>query len=508
MFDFSGKEKLTEKTVLHYCCGEPSLLLLIELFQKISCNPCSLDNFLRVSHQYIPFIYVSSRKLVKQWEMNHFLVRVKLDADENFDVFSEFDEEKSQGLASKDSFSVLPGHFHHGHRNSSGSFQYTQRYSLPKTQTHKKFLEVFKSSRCSSFKEISDQSGTLQENKKNPEPDPLMSKDLTESDLLITSQMSAKSIKLPSCSIQRLVYYQKSNRGIILSPKEKMQPKSKGRKLGSMISSLRFSKKDFKPISGPSFYSEQERDKMILSLISQKYSTLTETIKDLIDMDIRPKYNHKRAEKISKTVMLMIKLINLIKLATSFKQDGVNFIESIDRIKEYRQLVRSLNILIVKMSNGQVIDQFFILWKNYKSFVIQLNFFGRFTSSLQAAVEELALMIYEDRTKNTQEKVISFQEVEGNKIDQLIRCQIDIKKLYYDLLCLKLSLQVNYRHRLRRTILNNQLNRGVGQKFISNILNEFSMKITNTQMSSLGTGNAPLIGVNKPVIIQGTKTPM
>lgn len=457
-------------------------------------------------HQYIPFIYVSSRKLLKQWETAEFLLRLQLDADEDYDVFSEFDEEKSQGLASKDSFTTLK---FHGVRNSSGSFQYTQGYCLPKTQTHKKFLEVFKSSRCNSVKEMNHQSEKKKDGLANTDVDPLLSKDLTESDLHITSQLSVKSIKLPTSSIQRLMYYQKSTRGIILSPKEKVQPKTKVSKLGSMISSLRLTKMDPKPIVNQKvLVSDHEREKFLLTQILNYFNLTNSLIQELNELSQKPEQKPIKIEKTEKLVSLLRKLTNSIRFLCSLKPEGVAFIESMEKIKDYKQLVRSINSLLMAMITGESVCLFSKLWEHYQTLVLNLNTYGRFTSSLHAAVEEFASMLNDQKVKKSQESINSLQDLGGYKLKEHSNLPIDRKKIYYDILSLKLELQRNYKHRLRKTILNNQLNRGVGQKFISNILNEFSLKITNTQLSNIGTSNIPLATGNKPIALQAPKSPV
>ena len=394
MFDFSCKEKSTEMTILHLTCKDPSLLLLTELFQKTPCNPCALDTQLKVPHQYIPMIFVSSRKLLNHWEKKEFIVRLKIETFDNFDVFSEFEDEKSQGMVSKDSFSALPPHLRRSHQ-PSGSFQYTQGYSLPKTQTHKKFLEVFKTSRCQSNKSNSSQIYTAQEQGEKALPENLLSRDMTESDMQIQSQLSAKSIRLPASSIQRLVQFQRSTRGIMLGPKEKIQPKAKGRKLGTMIASLRFPKNTATP-SKHGTTLQNEKDAGIIACIQQEfdrifvYATgLTADVKGLLQK------THE-ASKVVNLAAAMYRLECWIRIYQAGKAaDKPTFIETSEQIKAYRGLLNALNLVLVGLLHGGAICSFLRLWKSHLNFVLQLNSCGRFTSSLQASVDELALLLKE-----------------------------------------------------------------------------------------------------------------
>lgn len=115
LFDFGSFDESNHFTMLHYICKSPSLVLLMDLRQHASADPLAVNDHLLVCHQYIPKIYVTSRKLVFQWEKTSFQSRLAYCAVPPEEVFSEFE---------KDHESMV--------RNKSASLEKTK----PKIRTH------------------------------------------------------------------------------------------------------------------------------------------------------------------------------------------------------------------------------------------------------------------------------------------------------------------------------------------------------------------------------------
>ncbi len=93
MFDFGSVDESNHFTVLHYICKSPSLVLLMDLCQHVTADPLALNDHLLVCQQYIPKIYVTSRKLVLQWEKFSFLSRLAYSEVSPEEVFSEFEKD-------------------------------------------------------------------------------------------------------------------------------------------------------------------------------------------------------------------------------------------------------------------------------------------------------------------------------------------------------------------------------------------------------------------------------
>ena len=95
LFDFGAIEENTGFSVLHYVTQNPSLALLMEMSIHPSCDPLVLDNDFKVCHQYIPKIYVTSKKLVRKWEKDRFLRDMAIqDKDLDFaESLKEFERE-------------------------------------------------------------------------------------------------------------------------------------------------------------------------------------------------------------------------------------------------------------------------------------------------------------------------------------------------------------------------------------------------------------------------------
>lgn len=254
IFDFSCKEKGTEKSVLHLICKEPSLLLLAEMFLGTSTNPLSLDLQLKIPSQYVPKIYVSSRKLLFTWEKRTFFKHIRLTDADNFDVFSEFDAEMDfdmksnrSNARSRDSEGVFLNL-----KSSLNSFQYTHAYCLPKTQTHKKFLSVFKPRQFSSLKsreERTDMNNMLEMQSTNEGgnrlPKRAQTQDLSDGQLLSKPSgetQYGKNMRKSTYSLQRIGQLQKGSKGfLVIDPPSKIniQSSAKSSKLGSIMSILK-----------------------------------------------------------------------------------------------------------------------------------------------------------------------------------------------------------------------------------------------------------------------------
>lgn len=93
LFDFGSVDEANHFSVLHYVCKCPSLVLLMDLCQHASADPLGVNEHLLVCHQYIPKIYVTSRKLVLQWEKSSFLRILAFSEVPPEEVFSEFEKD-------------------------------------------------------------------------------------------------------------------------------------------------------------------------------------------------------------------------------------------------------------------------------------------------------------------------------------------------------------------------------------------------------------------------------
>lgn len=290
MFDFGCRQKGTGKGVLHLVCEAPSLLLLAELYLHTTCNPCALDDAVKVCFQYIPLVYVSSRKLMWAWEKRTILKQLaSIDVD-GFDVFSEFDcdrdlERQSNGSLVQSSHGGSQSNIF---KASSRSFQYTHNFSLPKTQTHKKFLAVFKSSRPESIKS-NNQSNILGASAEKDQTDgrfssqTILARDVGASVKLAGKRpTSGRSIKMPTASIQRIVRGQRDQKSFLESPRSTMNH-FKHRKLGSVISSLKFEDRSFQKSIGTS-KSKSKADQLeeINQCIQEKVIRICDMQKKLI----------------------------------------------------------------------------------------------------------------------------------------------------------------------------------------------------------------------------------
>ena len=98
LFDFGSLDEATQCSVLHYICKSPSLVLLMDLCQHASADPLAVNEHLLVCHQFIPKIYVTSRKLVLQWEKSSFLRRLAFSTVPPEEVFSEFEKDHESAV--------------------------------------------------------------------------------------------------------------------------------------------------------------------------------------------------------------------------------------------------------------------------------------------------------------------------------------------------------------------------------------------------------------------------
>lgn len=227
------------------------------------------------------------------------------DEDNNPNVFSEFDVEKDFELRSNGSIARSrdsEGVFLNL-KSSLNSFQYTHAYCLPKTQTHKKFLSVFKPRKFTSLRSKEERLGVadILDDKFNNEERPgqhgrAATQELSDSHLLANSHGESepgKNIRMPSTSIQRMVQFHKGSKGfLVIEPPSKtnLQSSAKYRKLGSMMSILK--SKDTKK--------SQAATNKNISTVEENLEKLEKAIDDLATLIINSQESLKIEDSIIK----------------------------------------------------------------------------------------------------------------------------------------------------------------------------------------------------------------
>jgi hypothetical protein len=225
------------------------------------------------------------------WEKRTFIKQLIVSEVDNFDVFSEFDCDRDADKESPGSFAQSS----QGESNASvfkgstRSFQYTQNYSLPKTQTHKKFLAVFKSNRPGTLNSISNSKNMGFSVDKDISDSKIFnhtdkSKDFDSSVQLLKKRSSLYlgcEIKMPSSSIQRVVRFQRDKTNYVASPRANIS-RLKPRTLSSVISSLKFpEKKELKRSDTSTSRTKADQLEEIHKRIQEKLTRLKELQKSL-----------------------------------------------------------------------------------------------------------------------------------------------------------------------------------------------------------------------------------
>lgn len=225
------------------------------------------------------------------WEKRTFIKQLIVSEVDNFDVFSEFDCDRDADKESRGSFaqSSQGGSNASVFKGSTRSFQYTQNYSLPKTQTHKKFLAVFKSSRPDTLNSFSNSKNIGFSVDKDISDSKIFnhtdkSKDFDSSVQLLKKRPSLYSdceIKMPSSSIQRVVKFQRDKTNYVASPRANIS-RLKPRTLSSVISSLKFpEKKELKRGDTSTSRTKANQLEEIHKRIQEKLARLKELQKSL-----------------------------------------------------------------------------------------------------------------------------------------------------------------------------------------------------------------------------------